>query len=66
MSVLKDQINALFSGKKINITDQANVMHNYVWGLPKGTNTLTEFDLETRASITSYNINCCNLLLNLL
>ena len=47
--------------KKINITDQANVMHNYVWGLPKGTNTLTEFDLETRASITSYNVNCCKL-----
>ncbi len=36
-------------------------MHNYVWGLPKGTNTLTEFDLETRASITSYNVNCCKL-----
>ena len=45
--------------KVIDIEDQANVMHNYVFGTVAN-NTQTEFNLANYG-LTSYNINCCTL-----
>ena len=45
--------------KVIDIEDQANVMHNYVFGTVAN-NTQTEFNLSNYG-LTSYNINCCTL-----
>ena len=45
--------------KVIDIEDQANVMHNYVFGTVSN-NTQTEFNLANYG-LTSYDINCCTL-----
>jgi type IV pilus assembly protein PilY1 len=45
--------------KVIDIEDQANVMHNYVFGTVSN-NTQTEFNLATYG-LNSYDINCCTL-----
>jgi len=45
--------------KDINITDQVNVMHNYVFGIPNG-NTKTEFSLG-QYGLNSYDVNCCKI-----
>ena len=43
--------------KDIDITDQVNVMHNYVFGIPRG-NSKTEISLG-QYGLQSYNVNCC-------
>ena len=45
--------------KVIDIEDQANVMHNYVFGTVAN-NTQTEFNLANYG-LSSYDINCCTL-----
>ena len=45
--------------KDIDIEDQVNVMHNYVFGIPNG-NTKTEFSMS-QYGLTSYNVNCCKI-----
>ena len=45
--------------KVIDIEDQANVMHNYVFGTVSN-NTQTEFNLANYG-LSSYDINCCTL-----
>ena len=45
--------------KKIDIQDQANVIHNYVFGTPQN-NTQTEFTLSNYG-LNSYDTNCCKI-----
>ena len=45
--------------KDIDIEDQVNVMHNYVFGIPNG-NTKTEFSMS-QYGLSSYNVNCCKI-----
>lgn len=45
--------------KRIDINDQANVMHNYVFGTVQN-NTKTEFDLS-QYGLNSYNLDCCKI-----
>ena len=45
--------------KRIDINDQANVMHNYVFGTAQN-NTKTEFDLS-QYGLNSYNLDCCKI-----
>ena len=45
--------------KDIDIEDQVNVMHNYVFGIPNG-NTKTEISMS-QYGLSSYNVNCCKI-----
>ena len=45
--------------KDIDIEDQVNVMHNYVFGIPNG-NTKTEFSMS-QYGLNSYNNDCCKI-----
>ena len=45
--------------KVIDIEDQANVMHNYIFGTPSN-NTQTEWALSNYG-LQSYNVDCCSL-----
>ena len=45
--------------KDIDIEDQVNIMHNYVFGIPNG-NTKTEISMS-QYGLSSYNVNCCKI-----